>query len=182
MSRLTPLCVLSIEMELKEFKTTVLPLRNKLMTYARKLTDKTEDAEDAVQEVMLKLWSRRKDLDQCHNIEAFAMTLTHHTCIDIWRRHTETLSLDAVQAVATPEVSMESQDEVLLIRRIIASLPPLQQTIMRMKDVEEYETEEIAEITGCSTEAIRSNLSRARKRVREIYLHTIQQRKRRNEA
>ena len=50
-----------------------------------------------------------------------------------------------------------------------------------MKDVE-YETEEIAEITGCSSEAIRSNLSRARKKVRDIYLQTIQQRKRRNEA
>lgn len=59
---------------------------------------------------------------------------------------------------------------------------PLQQTILRMKDVEEYETEEIAEITGCSSEAIRSNLSRARKKVRDIYLQTIQQRKRRNEA
>lgn len=46
-----------------------------------------------------------------------------------------------------------------------------------MKDVQEYETEEIAEITGCSAEAIRSNLSRARKKVRDIYLQTIQEEK-----
>ena len=51
-----------------------------------------------------------------------------------------------------------------------------------MKDVQEYETDEIAEITGCNPEAIRSNLSRARKKVRDIYLQTIQERKRRNEA
>ena len=54
--------------------------------------------------------------------------------------------------------------------------------IIRMKDIEEYETEEIAEITGCNAEAIRSNLSRARKKVREVYLQTIQERKRRNKA
>ena len=51
-----------------------------------------------------------------------------------------------------------------------------------MKDIEEYETEEIAEITGCNAEAIRSNLSRARKKVRDVYLQTIQERKRRNKA
>ena len=94
-------------------------------------------------------------------------------------------SLDSVQAaspVATPERLLEEKDEFSLMRHIISTLPPLQQTILRMKDVEEYETEEIAEITGCSSEAIRSNLSRARKKVRDIYLQTIQQRKRRNEA
>lgn len=53
---------------------------------------------------------------------------------------------------------------------------------MRMKDVEEYESEEIAQITGCSAEAIRSNLSRARKKVRDIYLQTIQERKRRKQS
>lgn len=53
---------------------------------------------------------------------------------------------------------------------------------MRMKDIEGYETDEIAEITGCGPEAIRSNLSRARKKVRDVYLRTIQERKeRRNE-
>jgi RNA polymerase sigma-70 factor (ECF subfamily) len=51
-----------------------------------------------------------------------------------------------------------------------------------MKDVEEYETEEIMEITGCSSESVRSNLSRARKRVREIYLQTIKEKTRRKEA
>ena len=107
------------------------------------------------------------------------MTMTHHTCMDILRgKHPDNLSLDSVQAtspVATPERLLEEKDEFSLMRHIISTLPPLQQTILRMKDVEEYETEEIAE-------AIRSNLSRARKKVRDIYLQTIQQRKRRNEA
>lgn len=68
------------------------------------------------------------------------------------------------------------------MQEIINSLPTLQRMIIRMKDIEEYETEEIAEITGCNAEAIRSNLSRARKKVRDIYLHAIQERKRRNDV
>lgn len=173
-------------MELKQFKITVLPLRAKLLNYARKMTDDPEDAEDAVQEVLLKLWNKRLELDQYRSIEAFAMTLTHNLCIDMWRsKRTGNLSLDVVQTAAptrTPDRLLEIKDEIRLMHEIIDSLPSLQRTIMRMKDIEEYETEEIAEITGCGAEAIRSNLSRARKKVREIYLQTIQERKRRTEA
>ena len=170
-------------MELKEFKITVLPLRAKLMGYARKLTDEPEDAEDAVQEVLLKLWNKRLELEQYRSIEAFAMTLTHNICIDMWRcKRNDTLSLDIVQAASptgTPERLLEIKDEIHLMHEIIDSLPNLQRTIMRMKDIEGYETDEIAEITGCGPEAIRSNLSRARKKVRDIYLQTIQERKER---
>ena len=173
-------------MELKEFKITVLPLRTKLLNYARKLTDEPEDAEDAVQEVLLRLWNKRLELEQYRNIEAFAMTLTHNICIDMWRcKCNDNLSLDIVQAASptgTPERLLEIKDEIRLMHEIIDSLPNLQRTIMRMKDIEGYETDEIAEITGCGPEAIRSNLSRARKKVRDVYLRTIQERKeRRNE-
>lgn len=172
-------------MELNEFKISVLPLRPKLLNYARKLTESPEDAEDAVQEVLLKLWNNRTELDQYRSIEAFAMTLTHNVCMDLWRRSRDNSPLDRLQTEAgdgTPDHLLELKDEVRLIRAIIDSLPPLQRTIMRMKDVEEYESEEIAQITGCSAEAIRSNLSRARKKVRDIYLQTIQERKRRKQS
>ena len=173
-------------MELKQFKISVLPLRNKLLNYARKLTESPDDAEDAVQEVLLKLWNKRLELEQYRSIEAFAMTLTHNICIDMWRcKRNDTLSLDIGQAASptgTPERLLEIKDEIRLMHEIIDSLPNLQRTIMRMKDIEGYETDEIAEITGCGPEAIRSNLSRARKKVRDVYLRTIQERKeRRNE-
>ena len=137
-------------MELKEFKITVLPLRAKLLNYARKLTDEPEDAEDAVQEVLLKLWNKRLELEQYRSIEAFAMTLTHNICIDMWRcKRNDTLSLDIVQAASptgTPERLLEIKDEIRLMHEIIDSLPNLQRTIMRMKDIEGYETDEIADL------------------------------------
>ena len=79
-----------------------------------------------------------------------------------------------------PEKLYEIEDEVRLIKEIIETLPPLQRSIMRLKDIEEYETEEIAQITGCSPEAIRKNLSRARKNVREIYLNISTNKKKNN--
>ena len=173
-------------MELKQFKIDVLPLRDKLLNYARKLTEDPSDAEDAVQEIMLKLWNMRQKLDEYQSIEALAMTMTHHLCMDIWRaKRPDSLSLEQVQAPsqsATPERLLEEKDEFRLMRKIIDSLPTLQRTIIQMKDVQEYETEEIAEITGCSAEAIRSNLSRARKKGRDIYLQTIQEEKRRRKV
>ena len=171
-------------MELNEFKISVLPLRPKLLKYACKLTDDMEDAEDAVQEVLLKLWNNRLELEHCRSIEAFAMTLTHNVCMDLWRKSKDTRPIEGLQSPApegSPQQQLEAKDEVELVRTIIGSLPDLQRTVMRMKDVEGYETEEIAQITGCSAEAIRSNLSRARKKVRDIYLQTIQERKRRKQ-
>ena len=173
-------------MELKQFKIDVLPLRDKLLNYARKLTEDPSDAEDAVQEIMLKLWNMRQKLDEYQSIEALAMTMTHHLCMDIWRaKRPDSLSLEQVQAPsqsATPERLLEEKDEFRLMRKIIDSLPTLQRTIIQMKDVQEYETEEIAEITGCSAEAIRSNLSKKKKKVRDIYLQTIQEEKRRRKV
>jgi RNA polymerase sigma-70 factor (ECF subfamily) len=69
-----------------------------------------------------------------------------------------------------PAEEMEEQDAVKLIRRLVEQLPYLQQTIIRMKDIEGYELAEIAEITGSQIEAVRTNLSRARKKIREQFL------------
>lgn len=171
-------------MELKEFKIIVLPLRNKLLNYAWRIIGNPDDAEDAVQETMLKLWSKRHEMEQYRSIEAFAKVLIHNLCLDMLRsRHDIGLlpseNVNGTIVNSTPERLFEAYDEIRLMHEIIASLPTLQRTIMQMKDIEEYETAEIAEITGCSYEAIRSNLSRARKKVRDIYLQAIQEKKRR---
>lgn len=69
-----------------------------------------------------------------------------------------------------PYLQLERINTEEILKKIIELLPPLQQTIIRMKDMEEYEVEEIAEITGTKPDAIRVNLSRARKKVREEYI------------
>ncbi|MCU6769815.1 RNA polymerase sigma factor [Barnesiella propionica] len=160
-------------MKIKAFKIKVIPLRDRLLNYARKMTENNEDAEDAVQDVFLKLWHMRKDLEKYNNIEALAVEITKNTCIDKWRRKKiETEPLEIIEKVSTrydPVTLLEQKDNIQLIREIILSLPYLQKTIIKMKDIEGYETEEIAEITGTNAESVRKNLSRARKTVRDIY-------------
>lgn len=164
-------------MELEAFKTTVVPLRTKLLHISLRLLDEPADAEDVVQEVLLKLWQMRDQLDQYHSVEALAVTMTKNLTLDKIKLRkpqsdeTELMRLDS--GMRNPEASLEQKDAVDCIRRLIEELPPLQQAIIRMKDIEGYELAEIATITGTQVESVRSNLSRARKRVREQYMKVM---------
>jgi RNA polymerase sigma-70 factor, ECF subfamily len=158
----------------EKFKAEVLPLREKLLHIARKMLGELPDAEDAVQEVYLKLWNMRDQLDRYDSITAFATTVTKNRCIDKLRGRNREGSIDeALYRQAGPDnpcLQLEQKSTEELLRAIIDRLPPLQQAIIRMKDMKEYELSEIAEITGTQPEAIRVNLSRARKKVREEFL------------
>ena len=160
----------------ERFKTEILPLRQQLFRLSLKLLEDEQDAEDAVQESLLKLWHVRNTLKSYESPAAFATTVTKNLCLDKikLRKHTETIDEHyAVSGNDNPQLQLERQDTNRILRMIIRQLPSLQQQIITMKDVEEYEAEEIAEITGASIEAVRTNLSRARKKVREEYLRLI---------
>ena len=161
-------------MELETFKSTVLPLRDKLLKYSVKLTDDGADAEDIVQEAFLKLWYIRDRLDGYQSVEALSVQVVKNLCLDKLRskrmdrmpENSESILADTV----TPEQLLEQHDAAAIIGRLIQQLPTLQQCIIQMKDVEGYELSEIAQITGTQIESVRVNLSRARKKVREQFL------------
>lgn len=161
-------------MSQERFKAEILPIRDKLFYIAHKLLPEEEDAEDAVQEVLLKLWNTRDSLGSYDNVAAFATTVTKNHCLDKLRVKKRTDILDDTHYLResgdNPYLQLERSNTEEVLRKIIEQLPPLQQTIIRMKDMEEYEVEEIAEITGTKPDAIRVNLSRARKKVREEYI------------
>jgi len=135
-----------------------------------------------VQDVFLKLWTMRNSLDGYDSVEALAFTVTKNKTLDELKR-IRTESLDNIEvfglhdAALTPDPEMVAEEKDLAnhVKNLIASLPTLQQTIIRMKDVEGYELTEIAAISGTNMEAVRVNLSRARKKIREqlIQLNNI---------
>ncbi len=157
-----------------KFKAAVLPHRKKLYQIARKMLNDEQDAEDAVQEVLLRLWHTRDSLSQYNSIAAYATTMTKNLCIDRLRirNRYETMDASFQERVGNdnPYMQVERQNTEEVLLRIIKTLPPLQQAIIQMKDVEEYEVDQIAAITGTQPEAVRVNLSRARKKVREEYV------------
>lgn len=161
-------------MKLEAFKKQIVPLRDKLHNIAVKLLNDSEDAEDIVQETFLKLWSMRDKLDEYNSVEALAVQIAKNKALDhIKARKTERFGEDNKLIASLergPEKELEQLDAVEKIRSIVRSLPSLQQEIIRMKDIEGYEIAEIAEITGTQAEAVRVNLSRARKKVRDKFM------------
>ncbi len=161
-------------MEQEQFKIEVVPLRGKLSGCARRLLDDPQDVEDVVQEVFLKMWYIREELDRYESVEALAVQITKHLCLNrlrAFRYRQEKLSDSAVlTADDNPYVALEQKDSVSQVMHIMELLPGLQQTILRMKHVDGFEVKEIAELTGSSPEAVRVNLSRARKKVKELFL------------
>ena len=141
---------------------------------ARRLLNDPQDVEDVVQEVFLKMWYIREELDRYESVEALAVQITKHLCLNrlrAFRYRQEKLSDSAViTADDNPYVALEQKDSVSQVMHIMELLPGLQQTILRMKHVDGFEVKEIAELTGSSPEAVRVNLSRARKKVKELFL------------
>ena len=149
-------------------------MRPSILRLAMHYTEDEDEAEDVVQEVLLKLWFLRERLESYRNIDALAMVITRHLCLNRKReRHLEKVPLEEGKAIIgedSPEwmiIQEEKMDEIL---KLIAGLPDLQQAVLRMKHVEGFEVEEIARLTGSNPIAVRTNLSRARKKVREEFL------------
>ena len=161
-------------MNTQQFKQEVAPLRGNLLHVARKMLENENDAEDMVQEVFLKLWRLRDTLHQYDSIPAFAVTTIKNLCIDRLRVRDREVALEPDNYLRitedNPYLQLERTNTEQLLKEIIDSLPPLQKAIIKMKDMEEYEVEEIAGIIGTQPEAVRVNLSRARKKVREMYV------------
>jgi len=161
-------------MNAQKFKQEVAPIRENLLCTAKKMLENEDDAEDCVQEVFLKLWRLRDTLHQYNSIQALAVTMTKNLCIDRLRIHGREVALEQDNYMEVtqdnPYLQLERTNTEQILRKIIDSLPPLQKAIITMKDIDEYEVEEITEITGAQVESVRVNLSRARKKVREEYM------------
>jgi RNA polymerase sigma-70 factor (ECF subfamily) len=159
-------------MNQEQFKRVIVPLRNRLIACSRHFTDNIDDAEDVTQEVFLKLWFMRNKLDDCKDIPALAFTMAKHLSLNMVKhKKFECKELDEHwrSEDLNPLQELENKDEVEKMLIFIDKLPDLQQSILRMKHIEGLETEEIASLSGCNIEAVRMNLSRARKKIRDDF-------------
>ena len=177
MSEIRNLSVIYINRQMKpeDFNHIVLPLRRSLRDYLQRLTGNDDDAEDIVQEVILRLWNMRSRIEAGANVSALAYTIARNLHRDRWRHQNSCRSEgeEMLQNVAVEDLRAERNDEMRLVGRIVESLPPLQQQIFRMKEIEGYESEEIMQILGCSADNLRKNLSRARLRIRNTYIRIM---------
>ena len=163
-------------MNQNEFIAIINPFKDKLFRLAKRLLVSTEEAEDATQEVLVKLWNKNQTLDQLNSIEAMAMTMTKNYCLDqLKSKRASNLSIahsNYTDREASLQTKVEDRDSWSWVERIIQQLPEQQKLIIQMRDIEQYEFEEIAKILEMNETAIRVALSRARKTIREYMTNT----------
>ena len=154
-----------------EFLNIVLPFKDKLFRMAKRLLVSTEEAEDATQEILIKLWSKKNKMESYNNVEAFAMTMTKNFCLDrLKSKQAGNLKLvhsNYTDASTSLQSELEAKDSIDWVERIMAELPEQQKMVLQLRDVEQYEYEEIEKLLDMKPTAIRVALSRARKTVRE---------------
>ncbi|MGX7666815.1 RNA polymerase sigma factor [Flavobacterium pedocola] len=158
-------------MNQQEFVKLISPFKDKLFRMAKRLLVSTEEAEDATQEVLVKLWNNNETLSKYSSVEAFAMTMTKNYCLDqLKSKRASNLQIvhsNYSDRSASVQKQIEDKDSWNWVEKIIASLPEQQRLIIQMRDVEEYEFAEIAQILDMNETAVRVALSRARKEIRE---------------
>jgi len=161
----------------KCFRSDVLPLKNELFRLAFRLTMNRHDAEDIVQETMLRVWSRREQWAEIESMEAFCLTICRNLALDRLKRMDQAnTSLDSEQHdradrsyAADPEEQTVQRDRVEMVRRLMDTLPEKQRTCMQLRDVEGKPYKEIAAVMGITEQQVKVNIFRARQTVKKKF-------------
>ena len=160
----------------KEFLNIVMPFKDKVFRLAKRLLVSREEAEDATQEVLLKLWNNKKKIAEYRNVEAFSMTMTKNYCFDrLKSKQSQNLKIvhSNYEEKNTPlQKQVELNDSVSWVAKIIEDLPEQQKMIIQLRDIEDYDFDEIAKMLDMNNTAVRVALSRARKTIREKLTNT----------
>lgn len=160
----------------KKLLNEILSFKDKMFRVAKRLLVSSEEAEDATQEVIVKLWQMPEDkLTAFRNLEAYSITMIKNYCLDRLRsKQALNTSLDTthLQLINSDNVGagVEAKDEMNWVMQIIDQLPEQEKIIVQLRDIEQYEFNKIAEILALPEGTIRVYLSRARKKIRTEFL------------
>ena len=158
------------------FRNDVLPLKNELFRLALRITLNRVEAEDIVQDTLIKVWDRRFEWESIDSIEAFSLTVCRNLSLDrLRKKENSNDSLEDVNiadpvASSNPQDRMIQEDRVSLVRQIIDSLPEKQRSCMQLRDFEGKSYKEIAQVLDITEEQVKVNIFRARQMVKQKYL------------
>ena len=158
-------------MKQTEFINLVIPFKDKLFRLAKRLLVSTEEAEDATQEVFIKLWNQQHKFKGIKSLEAFSVTITKNICLDrLKSKQAQQLKIahsNYEDYNTSLQKAVETNDSLVWVEKFINELPDQQRIIIQLRDIEAYELKEIEDVMNMKPSAVRANLSRARKTIRE---------------
>lgn len=154
-----------MNMHPKDFEKWVIAVRPSLLRQAESILGDAVEAEDTVQDAMLRIWQLRTEWYRYRSLDAVAVTAVRHLALSALR-HRRFVQTDLAAADYPVEALAESrlieQEDARRLAEAIEALPSRQQAVLRLRHLEGMETTDIARLIGASEESIRMNLSRAR--------------------
>ena len=163
------------------FKNDIMPLKERLFRLALRIVQNREEAEDIVQDTLMKLWSQQAEWADIQNIETYTLTMCRNQALDhLEKKERQNLTLDEAmhdQADNTPapDEQLINRQQHDLARQLIDRLPEKQRTTAQLRDIEGMTYQEIAEVMGITVADVKVNLFRGRQKLRESFITTIKQ-------
>ena len=157
------------------FRDDVLPLKNVLYRLALRITLNREEAEDIVQDTLIKIWNNRERWSEIESMEAYGLTICRNLAIDRNKRASnsnETLDETDIMPPAsepTPYEKMLQKDRFELVKKLIDTLPEKQRSCMQLRDFEGKSYKDISHILEISEEQVKISIFRARQAIKQKY-------------
>lgn len=158
------------------FRNDILPLKDKLFRLALRITFDRAEAEDIVQETLIRVWNKRDEWSRFGSVEAYCLAVARNLAIDRSERmdaQTVELIPDMEQTpdASSPYEKLVNRERMTLIHQLINKLPEKQRLIMQLRDVEGKSYKEIAIALNLTEEQVKVNLFRARQKVKQKFLN-----------
>lgn len=158
-----------------QFGELIEPFKDKMYRFALRMVGSSDEAQDVVQEVFIKLWKKRDYISEIKNLEAWCMQLTRNVSIDKLRskhRRTEDVEehFELKDKGRNPEEQAISSDIYDKIQVMIQALPEKQRLVIQLRDIEGYSYQEIADTLEIPLNQVKVNLFRARNSIKEKIL------------
>lgn len=151
-------------------------MSDRLFPMVARILGNNTDAEDAVQEIMLKLWAKRSKLDGHPNMEGFVFLTARNYCIDVLRKKMiivdDSFSYLNFTGSSSKSLDLEWKELNVIVLKILNSLPKMQKEVFIMRDIDDYSFKEISDALDIKIEHCRVLLSRARSQVSYELEHT----------
>lgn len=154
-------------MNIDELFDNTEEVRPRLIAIARKIVGNDDDAEDIVQDALLRLWQVKEEV---RNAESMAKIITRNLSIDYVRRKHITVDIDESK-LENDDVD-NNDEQIQRIMNLINKLPTMQQTVIRLRHIDGLKMSDIAKITGTTEQAVRQSISRARRTILKNYNHS----------
>jgi RNA polymerase sigma-70 factor (ECF subfamily) len=153
----------------------VLPLKNELYRLALRITLNSAEAEDVVQDTLIKVWDKRDSWQEINSVEAFSLTICRNLALDrLKKKSNDNLSIEEestepVSATSNPLEQTLQNDRIDQVRRLINELPEKQRSCIQLREFEGKSYKEVAEVLGISEEQVKVNIFRARQTIKQRF-------------